>query len=41
MLCDFPTLGQLQQLLENVNILPATLMDTQSKLYLQRWQEKR
>ena len=41
MLCDFPTLGQLQQLLENVNILPPTLMDTQSKLYLQGWQEKR
>ena len=41
MSCDFPTLGQLQQLLENVNILPPTLMDTQSKLYSQRWQEKR
>ena len=41
MLCDFPTVGRLQQLLEIINILPPTLMDTQSKLYLQRWQEKR
>ena len=41
MLCDFRNLG-LHQLLENVNILPSTLMDTiQSKLYLQRWEEKR
>ena len=33
MLCDFPTFGQLQQLLENINILPPTLKDTQPKLY--------